>query len=88
MVRLTPLRAIRRYCLNCAGSFKAIKHCMSFDCPLYIYRLGHDPQRKGIGVRDNLFRSKGRHSSGQVFTNSGILKEYRMLFCKKNKKRY
>ena len=76
MVRFTPLKAIRFKCLECAGSFKAIKHCMSFDCPLYIYRLGHDPQRKGIGVRENLFRSKGRHSGGQVFTKSGILNKH------------
>ena len=76
MVRLTPLKAIRFKCFECAGSFKAIKNCMSLECPLYIYRLGHNPQRKGIGVRGNLFYKKGRHSSGQVFTNSGILNDH------------
>jgi len=76
LTHLTPLKAIRLKCLECAGSFKAIKNCTSAECSLYIYRLGHNPQRKGIGVRDNLFRLKGRHSSGQVFTKSGILNDH------------
>jgi len=43
----TPLKVIRLKCLECAGSFKAIKDCVSIDCPLYIYRFGHNPALKG-----------------------------------------
>lgn len=70
---LSPLKAIRQYCLECGGSFKVVKDCSSTYCPLHIYRLGHDPQRKGIGVRANLFCSKSHHSSGQYFEKKGIV---------------
>lgn len=44
---LTPLRAIRKKCLDCsAGSSNEVKTCEILDCPLYPYRLGKSPNRK------------------------------------------
>ena len=39
--RLTPIRAIRKECLNCMGqSFEAVNLCVSNRCGLWDYRLG------------------------------------------------
>ena len=47
---LTPLRAIRAKCLDCSGwSTYEVKSCPMVNCPLYGYRDGHNPKRKGIG---------------------------------------
>jgi len=47
---ISPLRAIRGKCLDCSvGSKKEVRLCPIKDCPLYGYRLGHNPKRKGIG---------------------------------------
>ena len=49
MKYLTPLKAIRANCLACSGSSKEVAICTVPDCPLYIYRFGKNPNRKGIG---------------------------------------
>lgn len=44
MKRLTPIRAIRKYCLGCSGeSWLEVKLCVIEDCPLYPYRFGKRP---------------------------------------------
>jgi hypothetical protein len=49
---LTPLKAIRAKCLDCSGgSFREVKECPIEDCPLYAYRMGHNPARAGKGGR-------------------------------------
>lgn len=53
MKSLTPIKAIRHYCLGCScNSPKEVKLCVITDCELYEYRLGKNPNRKGI--RKNL----------------------------------
>lgn len=47
----TPVRAIRAKCLVCAGGKKSIRTCESESCPLYLYRMGRNPSRSGIGGR-------------------------------------
>jgi hypothetical protein len=47
--KLTPLRAIKLNCVKCAGSIFEVKRCDYVNCPLFIYRLGHNPARRGIG---------------------------------------
>ena len=38
---VTPLKAIRSYCLQCSGdSPSEVKSCPIADCPLFAYRLG------------------------------------------------
>ena len=47
---LTPIKAIRAYCMDCCdGQYTEIKRCPkdgehSELCPLYRYRLGHRPK--------------------------------------------
>lgn len=57
MERVTPLRAIRAKCLECAGgSRKKVRVCARGgreavdSCPLHPYRMGRNPARKGIGA--------------------------------------
>ncbi len=57
-VSLTPLKAIRYQCLECVcWAPSEVKKCTSRYCPLYLYRFGTNPERKGIG---------GKSSSKQV----------------------
>ncbi len=47
---LTPMKAIRAKCLDCCcGQYNEVKLCPIRDCPLYPYRDGHNPNRKGKG---------------------------------------
>ena len=47
---LTPIKAIRRKCLDCVGfQPKEVRLCPQADCPLFKYRFGKNEQRKGIG---------------------------------------
>ena len=40
-IMVTPLKAIRSYCLQCSGnSASEVKSCFLADCPLFGYRLG------------------------------------------------
>lgn len=49
---LTPLKAIRRQCLQCVGnSPKEVRMCPATECYLFAFRQGHDPGRKGKGGR-------------------------------------
>jgi len=44
---LTPIKAIRKYCLwCCCGGYKEVKECPVKDCSLYEYRMGKNPKRK------------------------------------------
>jgi len=63
MKKLTPLRAIRAKCLDCsAGNPYEVRVCEMTDCPLYPYRFGHNPARKGIGnpetIKKHRFKKK------------------------------
>lgn len=50
MKSLTPVKAIRVKCLDCSnGQMKEIRLCPITDCPLYRFRMGKNPNRKGIG---------------------------------------
>lgn len=47
---MTPLKAIRLKCIDCCGGQRLEpKRCSARDCPLWEYRLGHNPKRKGRG---------------------------------------
>lgn len=47
-IKLTPVKAIRRNCLDCSGgSVSEVRNCEFTYCPLYPYRLGKNPNRKG-----------------------------------------
>ena len=43
-MKLTPMKAIRKKCLDCSGeSSKEVKLCPLTNCPLYAYRYGKRP---------------------------------------------
>lgn len=45
---LTPIKSIRAKCLNCScGSSNEVSLCVIEDCPLFPYRFGKNPNRKG-----------------------------------------
>lgn len=45
---LTPVKAIRAYCLNCCcESATEVKLCPAVECQLWPYRMGKNPSRKG-----------------------------------------
>lgn len=47
---MTPLKAIRAKCIDCSGgSVYEPKYCTVKHCPLWPYRDGHDPAKKGKG---------------------------------------
>ncbi len=46
---LTPLKAIKAQCVECSGSRWAVWNCGEKKCPLFAFRTGHNPRRKGIG---------------------------------------
>lgn len=51
--RLTPVKAIRAKCLDCCcWQATEVRMCPVKDCPLYPYRMGHNPARQGKGKRD------------------------------------
>lgn len=55
---MTPLKAIRMKCLDCCcGSSYEVKMCTATNCPLYVYRDGHNPKLKGKGNADNFRRN-------------------------------
>ena len=48
-MQLTPVKAIKKHCLECSGnSKKELRECVINNCPLYPYRMGKNPNRKGI----------------------------------------
>jgi len=53
MKRLTPVKAIRAYCIDCSGGNRAeVKRCELDDCPLFPYRMGRrgDRPRKNVNI--------------------------------------
>lgn len=52
MKGLTPLRAIKKYCLECGnGQPKEVEACCSTECPLYGFRFGKKPKKQeGLGL--------------------------------------
>ena len=53
----SPIKAIRKHCLECSsGSAHEVKNCIITDCPLYPFRLGKNPNRKGIGNQKPVFK--------------------------------
>jgi len=48
------LRAIREYCLECAGDRESVKTCNPFPkhCPLWKFRLGTDPDIAPRNITD------------------------------------
>jgi len=64
----TPMKAIRAKCLDCCcASPKAVSMCVVRACPLYPYRFGNNPMRKGVGGPR---KQKNLNSASDFSTNS------------------
>lgn len=51
MAKLTPMKAIRKKCLDCScGQVKEIRLCPVKSCPLYGYRDGHRPKGREMNL--------------------------------------
>ena len=48
MKEVTPLKAIRKKCLDCScGSSEEVKNCIAKKCPLYQFRFGYKLDENG-----------------------------------------
>jgi hypothetical protein len=51
-MHLSPVKAIKKHCLDCSGgSKKEVRECIIQDCPLYPFRFGKNPNRKGLRLK-------------------------------------
>jgi hypothetical protein len=46
--KLSPLKAIRKKCMDCAGSRGEVRKCNVLDCWLHPFRFGKNPFRKKV----------------------------------------
>ena len=52
MAKLTPMKAIRKKCLDCScGQIKEVKECLIKTCPLYPYRNGKRPKGEEVTTK-------------------------------------
>lgn len=62
---LSPIKAIRKNRIECmGGSRREVPNCEILDCPLFPYRMGHDPKRKGKGGRSSAEMAEIRRKLG------------------------
>jgi hypothetical protein len=58
---MTPLQSIRAKCVDCcAGSRVEIARCPVVTCALHPFRMGHNPNRQGLGNPDSLLSAGNR----------------------------
>lgn len=69
----SPLKAIKAKCLECAGRLVLVRNCNSGNCPLFPYRLGSNPRRRGIGGGLANFKRSFTHLSGKNINKTGTL---------------
>ena len=51
MVKLTPIKAIRKKCLDCSNDqYSEVKHCPIVDCTLWPYRMGKRPTDEDLKI--------------------------------------
>ena len=57
--RMTPLRAIRKKCLECSGGDKQeVQDCVLVHCPLHVYRFGLDPHEPATLLKEQAAEPK------------------------------
>lgn len=50
MKKITPLKSIRLFCLECMGEAPGlVRECPAANCALHAYRMGRNPNRAGVG---------------------------------------
>ncbi len=59
-MKITPLKAIKKHCLECSGyEKKQVRECVIKDCVLFSYRQGTNPNRKGSTLSKNAASTTG-----------------------------
>ena len=59
----TPIRAIRKKCLDCTcGSFTEIRKCTIIECALYPYRFGRRPTKAIVDTIEEFYDQNQRAS--------------------------
>ena len=59
MKNLTPVKSIRVKCLDCcAGQASEVRNCEINECSLFPFRMGKNPNRKGMGRKLELVSQK------------------------------
>ena len=59
--RPTPIKAIRAKCLECSNDQPGeVRECVIPGCPIYTFRMGKNPNRKGIGNLKGAYASNLR----------------------------
>ncbi|MFZ7134326.1 MAG: hypothetical protein ACOWWR_18420 [Eubacteriales bacterium] len=70
---LTPLKAIRAKCLDCSSMSKnEVRLCEFKGCPLYHFRFGRNPNRKGIGGNTSNARNTKRKLIQQAIAENKL----------------
>jgi hypothetical protein len=85
--RLTPCKAIHQFCIECSGGQKQVRECPSKECPLWIYRMGKNPKRKGIGGKSCHRRLKGKKCHIEKILGTQVTKINPVEFGVKGNKR-
>ena len=69
--RLTPLKAIRKFCIQCQGeSMKRVRQCQNVNCVLWGFRMGHKP----FSTKDKV----GHHSRQERSLDGHFLRNKRV----------
>ena len=56
---LSPLKAIRKYCLECVGQCREdVRTCTGIDCHLWPFRFGTNPTRKAMSEEEKAKRGR------------------------------
>ena len=78
MIRQTPLKTIRAYCLQCAGGHpKEVRYCSVQECPLHFYRFGTNPHRQGVGPGRIIFRRETVVESAKIAKDTALDADWR-----------
>jgi len=55
---LTPCKSIRAFCVECSVFHTTeVRNCDIFECVLYPFRMGKNPNRSGIGNKKAFIQS-------------------------------
>ena len=53
----TPVQAIQKKCIDCSGgSLAEVRNCELTDCPLHIFRMGKNPNRRSRKKTDDFVK--------------------------------
>ena len=61
----TPVKAIRKKCLDCSCfQPKEVRLCTCVDCPIYPYRMGTRPSKATLDTMEAFYEENPEYSGG------------------------